>query len=112
MTIYKYLKSKYGKRIVKQIFDSNSELNKSKAIGIIGVRGSGSTTIQALEIVLSKIVFGVEYNVMTKEEVIELLQKNNHIVYDLTTIYVENNGEKIDIELTVNNFYKSINYTV
>ena len=72
MTIYKYLKSKYGKRIVKQIFDSNSELNKSKAIGIIGVRGSGSTTIQALEIVLSKIVFGVEYNVMTKEEVIEL----------------------------------------
>ena len=36
MTIYKYLKSKYGKRIVKQIFDSNSELNKSKAIGIIG----------------------------------------------------------------------------
>lgn len=48
MTMYKYLKSKYGKKKVSKLFNKFS-LDKTYSMPVRGLRGSGSTTLTVME---------------------------------------------------------------
>jgi len=110
MTIYKYLKLKYNKKIVDKIFDSNNDLDSSKKIGIIGTIGCDTTTIQAIEIVLSDIVFGLKYRVMTDCQFQGALYSEKDFDQKLI-IHVNSDHERESIELLKYNILKSINYS-
>lgn len=59
-TAYSYLKAKYSKKIVTKVFKV-LELEKNKPMPIEHKRGSGSTTLEMLEIWLTKRVFNRDH---------------------------------------------------
>lgn len=109
MTFYEYFKLKYKTDIVDKIFDANIELDKSKEIGIIGTRGFGQTIMQAIEIVLSDIVFGLKYRAMTHCQFQGELYSGKDFNQELI-IHVEDDNERELIYLHVDNILKSINF--
>lgn len=102
LTIYKYLKLKYKKKIVKEIFEKNG-LDKKKIKDISGIRMSGDSTLLCLEIVLSKICYNKDYE----------LKYSDCSNIDITVtnyIFVDKIGEKIEyLNITINSLLNSIN---
>ena len=103
LTIYKYLKLKYKKKIVKEIFEKNG-LDKKKIKDISGIRMSGDSTLLCLEIVLSKICYNKEYELKYSD--------NSSVDIDgINYIFVDKIGEKIEyLNITINSLLNSINY--
>ena len=110
MTIYEYLKLKYNEEIVDKIFNANNNLDKSKELQIVGARGCETSTIQALEIALSDIVFGIKYRAMTDGKFQDALYSEKDFDQKLI-IHVETYEDVDCIESMVKDILESINYS-
>ena len=102
LTIYKYLKLKYDKKLVKEIFEKNG-LDKKKIKDISEIKMSGCSTLLCLEIVLSKICYNKDY---------ELKYSDNSSVdiYGTNYIFIDKISEDIEyLNITINDLLNSIN---
>jgi len=103
LTIYKYLKLKYKKKIVKEIFEKNG-LNKKKIKDISGVRTSGDSTLLCLEIVLSKLCYNKEYELKYGDD-------SSVDIYGINYIFIDRIGEDMKyLNITINSLFNSVNH--
>ena len=95
MTMYNYLTSCYGISTIAPIFDT-LQLNRSKPMPTRGLRGTGNTTLTAIEAYLNK------HHVISKSTYEALSTSILSDEYFLTTIILDTDDEVTEVEKLTN----------